>query len=218
METKNTIIVSMSVMKASPSPPTDDPVAQRIVAAARAHFLQHGFRTVTMDDLATEMGMSKKTLYVHFKGKRDLLQAVMEAKFAQFQQDMAEIHSEEPAAFADTLHRLLACGQRHAREVTPTFVRDLLREAPDLIDLMKVRRRAVIAHTFGRLLRVGQEANAVRKDISVEALVAILLGTTEAVSTPENVAARGVSPGTIIDEILSVFLHGVLTEKGRQQI
>jgi AcrR family transcriptional regulator len=195
-----------------------DPVAQRIVAAARAHFLQHGFRTVTMDDLAREMGMSKKTLYVHFKGKRELLQAVMETKFDQFQRDMGGIHSEEPAAFSDTLHRLLDCAHGHAREVTPTFVRDLLREAPDLLELMKIRRRAVITHTFGRLLRVGQEANAVRKDMSVEALVTILLGAAEALATPENVASRGVSPGVIIDEILSVFLHGVLTEKGRMHL
>jgi len=205
-------------MNDSPPAGPDDHVAQRIVAAARAHFLQHGFRTVTMDDLAREMGMSKKTLYVHFRGKRELLQAVMETKLAQFQGDMAAIHSEEPAAFADTLHRLLACALGHAREVTPTFVRDLLREAPDLLELMKVRRRAVVAHTFGRLLRVGQEASAVRKDISVEALVMILLGTTEVVATPENVAARGVSPSVIINEVLSVFLQGVLTEKGRMHL
>lgn len=198
--------------------PSDDPVAQRIVAAARAHFYQHGFRGVTMDDLATEMGMSKKTLYVHFKSKMELVQAVMVAKLSQFQREMTEIFSDEPDVFVDTLHRLLACGQSHAREVTPTFVRDLMREAPELIEVMKARRRAVIAQTFGRLLKVGQEANFVRKDITVEALIAILLGATDAVATPENVTARGVSPGTVITEILSVFLHGVLSEKGRQQI
>src|ERR1041384_4810709 len=42
---------------------------QRIVAAARAHFFSHGFRSVTMDDLAAELGISKKTLYAHFPGK-----------------------------------------------------------------------------------------------------------------------------------------------------
>ncbi|PYK63066.1 MAG: hypothetical protein DME50_18215, partial [Verrucomicrobia bacterium] len=38
---------------------------QRIVEAARAHFFSHGFRSVTMDDLAEELGISKKTLYAH---------------------------------------------------------------------------------------------------------------------------------------------------------
>lgn len=199
-------------------PPSGDPVAQRIVAAARAHFFQHGFRGVTMDDLATEMGMSKKTLYVHFKSKMELVQAVMVAKLGQFQREMTEMLSDEPDLFVDTLHRLLACGQTHAREITPTFVRDLMRESPELIEIMKARRRVVIAQTFGRLLKVGQEANFIRKDITVDALIAILLGATDAVVTPENVTGRGISPGTIISEILSVFLQGVLTEKGRQQI
>ena len=54
-----------------------DPNRQRIVEAARAHFLSHGFRSVTMDDLATELGISKKTLYTHFPGKFDLLEAVL---------------------------------------------------------------------------------------------------------------------------------------------
>jgi len=50
---------------------------QRIVDAARGHFFSHGFRSVTMDDLALELGVSKKTLYAHFPGKFDLLEAVL---------------------------------------------------------------------------------------------------------------------------------------------
>src|ERR1043165_3696150 len=57
-------------------------VRQRIVGAARAHFFGHGFRSVTMDDLAQELGISKKTLYAHFPGKFDLLEAVLADKFA----------------------------------------------------------------------------------------------------------------------------------------
>src|SRR6266702_2427720 len=50
-------------------PRKTDSGRQRIVEAARAHFFSHGFRRVTMDDLATELGISKKTLYVHFPDK-----------------------------------------------------------------------------------------------------------------------------------------------------
>src|SRR6266536_2863827 len=46
-----------------------DPNRQRIVDAARVHFFSNGFRSVTMDDLAEELGISKKTLYAHFPGK-----------------------------------------------------------------------------------------------------------------------------------------------------
>jgi AcrR family transcriptional regulator len=53
---------------------------QRIIDAARAHFFSHGFRSVTMDDLAVELGISKKTLYAYFPGKFDLLEAVLADK------------------------------------------------------------------------------------------------------------------------------------------
>src|SRR5690349_13753943 len=81
METKNTELVSIGIMPAvahhrrkSPRPAAHG-VQQRIVAGARCYFFAHGFRGVTMDDLAAELGMSKKTLYVHFSSKMVLLQA-----------------------------------------------------------------------------------------------------------------------------------------------
>ena len=55
---------------------------QAIVTGARRHFFMHGFRSVTMDDLARELAISKKTLYAHFQSKRALLEAVMADKFA----------------------------------------------------------------------------------------------------------------------------------------
>nr|MBA3354117.1 helix-turn-helix transcriptional regulator [Blastocatellia bacterium] len=55
---------------------------RRVLEAARGHFFHHGFRNVTMDDLAAELGVSKKTLYAHFPGKDALLEAVLNDKFA----------------------------------------------------------------------------------------------------------------------------------------
>ncbi|MGH8100838.1 MAG: TetR/AcrR family transcriptional regulator, partial [Chthoniobacterales bacterium] len=48
--------------KSFPANRKTDSGRQRILGAARAHFFSHGFRSVTMDDLAEELGVSKKTL------------------------------------------------------------------------------------------------------------------------------------------------------------
>src|SRR5579871_3186133 len=53
---------------------------RRIVIAARDRFMASGFSAVTMDDIARELGMSKKTLYEFFPGKMDLLRATMRLK------------------------------------------------------------------------------------------------------------------------------------------
>ena len=57
---------------------TPETVPVRILQQARAHFFTHGYSKFTMDDLATELGMSKKTLYVHFAGKDEILSAVID--------------------------------------------------------------------------------------------------------------------------------------------
>ena len=52
-------------------------VRERIVGMAERIFLRSGFSRVLMDDLARELGMSKKTLYSHFASKEELLRAVL---------------------------------------------------------------------------------------------------------------------------------------------
>ncbi|MGW2938044.1 TetR/AcrR family transcriptional regulator [Streptomyces sp. NPDC001156] len=56
--------------------------ADVIVEAAGRLFLAPGFARVSMDDLARELGMSKKTIYRHFPDKRSLLTAVLDRQFA----------------------------------------------------------------------------------------------------------------------------------------
>src|SRR5690242_17420640 len=113
--------------------PADGPQA-RIVAGARRHFFAHGFRGVTMDELARELGMSKKTLYVSFPGKLDLLRAVIANKAAEIGADLEEITSDKKADFQTKLARLLQCFQKHAGEIQPGFVRDIRREAPEVFE------------------------------------------------------------------------------------
>src|SRR5262249_44521763 len=147
--------------------PLERSARPRIVAAARAHFLAHGFSRVTMDDLAQELGMSKKTIYAHFPTKSALLEAVLLDKFRGVEHDLSAITSECAADFAAGLRRLLACLQGHTDETRPPFVRDMQREAPDLFKLVQARRREVIQRYFGKLLREGRREGLIRKDIPV---------------------------------------------------
>src|SRR4030095_16225043 len=105
----------------------ENSIAQRIVKAARKHYFAHGFRGVTMDDLAQELGMSKKTLYASFPSKLDLLRAVLLDKFHSVEGDLDRVMS---AASKDdvlaTLHQLLACMQRHTETIQPPLLRDTL--------------------------------------------------------------------------------------------
>src|SRR5436190_24360924 len=112
-----------------PRRPKRDTNRQRIVDAARTHFFSHGFRSVTMDQLAEELGISKKTLYAHFPGKIELLEAVLADKFAGVEAKLNEIARAHPHDFSAALHELLANMQRELDEIKPPFVRDMRQQA-----------------------------------------------------------------------------------------
>jgi AcrR family transcriptional regulator len=197
--------------------PHEDDSAARIIAIARQHFFAHGFRGVTMDDLAGELGMSKKTLYASFGTKNDLLRAVLMDKFRTVEFDLQRIAASLSDAILDSLHQMLACLQRHTEEIQPAFVRDIRREAPQMFDLVQTRRRQVIQKYFGLMLEECRKAGIVRKDVSTRLIIEILLGATEAIMNPARMAELGLTPRTGYSTIINVVFEGVLTEKGRKR-
>jgi len=197
--------------------PRDDDVAARIIAVARQYFFAHGFRGVTMDDLAGELGMSKKTLYAFFPTKTDLLRAVLLDKFRRVEADLQLIVTAFPNDMLDSLRQLLACLQRHTEEIRPPFVRDIRREAPQLFELVQTRRRQIIERYFGSLLEGCRKAGIVRKDISTRLIIEILLGATEAIMNPIRMAELDLTPKTGYSTIINVVFEGVLTKRGRQR-
>jgi AcrR family transcriptional regulator len=188
---------------------------QRIVAAARHHFLAHGFRGVTMDDLAQELGMSKKTLYTYFDSKTELVRAMLLDKFDCAEADVARLAAQACSNFQAALHDVLVCVQSHTEEIRPPFVRDLQREMPELFRVVEERRRGLIQRHFGKLLGEGRKAGMIRKDIQLELMIDILLGTVQAIMNPPKMAELGLTPTSGFSAIITVILEGVLTPKGR---
>jgi AcrR family transcriptional regulator len=202
--------------KQKDAPPAEPAVRTRIVAGARRHFLAHGFRGVTMDDLAAELGMSKKTLYAHFRSKPELVQAVILAKAADVEAELGRIETECASDFAEALREMLSCLQRHAQEIQPTFVRDMRQSAPDLFKTVEARRAALIQRYFGKLFEDGRRAGMVRKDLPPQLAIEILLGAIQAIVNPPKLAELGLTPQVALPAIVSAVLHGILNPAGRK--
>lgn len=167
-----------------------------------------------MDDLVAELGMSKKTLYACFTSKTALLKAVLLDKFDEIEADLRHITSDSTDVQA-SLHRLLACVQRHTEEIQPPFVRDIQREAPEMFQLVERRRREIIRRHFGKLFEQGRRAGIIRKDIPTPLIIEILLGATQAILNPPKMAELNLTPKTGFTAILAVILQGALTNAGR---
>lgn len=209
-------------MKRPPISPTESATEattrQRIVAEARRHFLAHGFRGVTMDELAAELGMSKKTLYAHFSSKTALVEAALLDKFSQLEAELGRITTECAADFVAGLRQMLACFQWHAAEVQPAFIRDIQRDAPELFWKVEGRRQELIEQHFGKLLGEGRREGLVRKDVPVRLIMEIFLGATHAILNPPRLLELGMTPTDGLSGILAVVLEGALTPGGRSRL
>jgi TetR/AcrR family transcriptional regulator, cholesterol catabolism regulator len=209
----------MSAKSSAPSQSLDlDPVAQRILSIARRQFMAHGFKNVTMDDLASDMGMSKKTLYAHFPSKSALVKSILTQKLDEAEIELGSVVAEKSGDFIGTLHQLTAQLQKHTGEAQPVFVRDLSREEPALAEYLVARRRKIVEKTFVKLLACGRQAGQVRDDIPINFLIEVLLAVLETIAVPKHLANHDLSLTECLKQILSVFLNGVLTEKGRRTL
>jgi AcrR family transcriptional regulator len=197
---------------------TAQSLRRRIIANARRCFLAHGFRIVTMDDLATNLGMSKKTLYTHFSDKVALLEAVLLDKLHNIDRDLGRIASRDISNFPALLHDLCECLQRHLEEIQPSFLWDIQREEPDMFMLVQTRRLEMVHRYFGKVLDEGRKAGLIGKDIPANLIIEILLAAIEAILTPQKMTKMGLTPQTGFLTIIRVVLRGVMTEKGRSKM
>ncbi len=183
---------------------------RRVLAEARGHFFSHGFRTVTMDDLAAELGMSKKTVYAHFPSKEALLEAVIKDKFARVSATLETIQRQQPNDFAARLHALLDGMQRELGELKPPFVRDMRLKAPHIFKRLEQRRARLIETHFCSLFHTGQRSGDVRRDIPVRLMIETILSAIQAIMNPQKLEELGLSPKEAFAGVIGIVLRGVL--------
>lgn len=189
-------------------------VSARIVSVARRRFLEEGFRRVSMDELARDLAMSKKTLYANFKDKHELVHAVILSKLESVESELSAISTAAGAVeFPQLLTDLITCLQRHTSEISIAFVRDIERSMPELFVFIETRRRIFLQSTFGRVLERGKELGKIRTDLDTNILIGILLGTVDAIITPRSLQALGIGPSEGMEAVTTVFFHGVLKSK-----
>src|SRR6266550_4459748 len=192
-----------------------DASRQLIVEAARAHFFSHGFRSVTMDDLANELNISKKTLYAHFPSKIALLEAVLTDKFTNVKTKLKKV-TRYPRDFSTALHKLLSNTQRELDEIKPPFVRDMRQKAPHVFKMVERRRAELIERHFGKLFVEGQRTGMVRKDIPAKLMIEILLTMIQGIMNPPKMQELGMAPKEGFTRIIKIILEGALIRKGQK--
>lgn len=189
----------------------------RVLEAARRAFLAHGFAGTTMDELAGELGMSKKTLYRSFPSKEAMAEAIVSAKVGKITSSLDAIMSESRPGFSARARDVLDLVVTQLSEVSPVFLRDLQRFLPHIHRRIENVRREVVPRIWGRLIREGRAEGLVREDVDPDFAAELMLHAMQGILDPRNLDRLHLTPRLAFSKSINLLLCGMLTAAGRRE-
>lgn len=179
--------------------------------------MEVGYSGFTMDDISSKTGISKATIYKYFPGKHDLIKGLVnQAIERKHEKYMSIIESGE--SFIDCLLKIISIERETVNLFQSHILRDLEKNAPDILDLIRKGRDRKMPEFISGLLSRGQKENRVRDDIRSD-LVAHAIHTL----TREFTRADVMDNFHITTDDLHFFLikftfTGILTNTGKKEL
>jgi len=189
----------------------------RILRQARADFFQQGYSRFTMDGLAAELGMSKKTLYVHFAGKDEIIGAVIDHLAAEIRANADALLASRELNLAEKLRAFIEGMMTRLAALSPATLRDLQRFAPRLHQKLEEVRARTLPYVFGRFIEEGQLSGLVRTQILPGFATEFLLQAMQGLMQPANLERLRLTPREVIATVLDLYFGGLFTSAGRKQ-
>lgn len=189
----------------------------RILAVARKHFGQFGYRRAVLDDIAVEAGCAKGSLYLEFAGKQALYFAVLD-----------DVHAESGKRFQAAVDGVTSPAEWLRVSVRFTFdtlereplLARLLRDEPDLPmlreyaaqDRVRAQTEGALRH-FRELLRRGIDAGELRRDLDLE-VVPFVLASLKFLHLHADLATAGlIDRRRYFDGVADLALSALLAPK-----
>ncbi|AMR27939.1 TetR family transcriptional regulator [Hymenobacter psoromatis] len=187
----------------------------RIITRAAALFLRNGIKSVSMDDVAADLGMSKKTLYKTFTNKDEIVLGVMTNHLCQAQGECARFASSAGDAVQEML-TISAWADQQFSNIHPSIFHDLRKYYPSAWALFSAHKTTFILDQITRNLRRGIAEGLFRPDLDVEVLARLNLAQIELAFDPDLYPPAQFAPVRVNKVFDEHFLLGVATLKGHR--
>jgi AcrR family transcriptional regulator len=192
-------------------------VKDKILAEAFRLFCRRGIKSVSMDDIALQLAMSKKTLYKWFENKDEIVQAVIKAHL-QTNECGCEEMSKTAANAVDELLRIMALNKKLFSELHPSIFFDLQKYHPGAWSLFNAHKTNFILTKVKANIRRGMEEGLFRSDLDVDVMSRLRLAQIELVFNPDIFPPDQFNIGEVQMECLEHFILGIATLKGHKLI
>ena len=195
-------------------------IKKRILDKIRDLFFKRGFSRVTMDELASELGISKKTLYNHFSGKAEMLELVVQDIKRELTSGVDRILLQDELNFKEKLLAILAYIGKTLAHLEPAFLIDLKKSNPEISKEIEAYKREAAFSRFSVLLDEGIKKGFVKQDVNKSMAVLVYSSMIEMATNPEYIdnlpedLKQGVPFSTtdIFKGMVLVMLNGILNE------
>lgn len=190
---------------------------ERILAKAKELFMRYGIRSVTMDEVASQCGISKKTIYQFFDDKDSLVETMMSLEVNNIEDKCFVGQKESENAVQEVL-----LGDEMALEMfeqmNPAVMYDLQKYYPKAYKILDGHKRKFKYNEIEKNLQRGIQEGFYRPEINTDILSKL---RTEVVMMPFNheiFPPSKYSMATVMQELTSYFLHGITNAKGQKLI
>ena len=191
---------------------------ENIVLTAKELFGRYGIKSVSMDDICKELGISKKTLYNYFDQKDDLVDATLQRSREKVEAVFNRLMTDEKSVW-DLIDRLPELLKRmpDVRKVPPFFY-DLNKYYPALAKKHNDLVYKLNVEMTTRFLKQGIEEKMFRDDLDVEVTAHFLSRLhADALADIASPPTYGIPLRRLINNVLDLVLRAILTPQGMKR-
>lgn len=188
---------------------------KKILKGSEELFLRYGVRSVSMDDIARHLAISKKTVYQHFADKDELVLLVTHSYLEQIRVLTEHIRKEAKNP-VDELARLFTCIRTTVESLNPSVMFDLEKYHPMAWKVWVDFKHTYLRRSIVRLLEEGMKEGYIRSEIDPEVMAAVRLEQVQLAFHTELFPDNRYTIWQLQEQIFDHFVHGLVTEKGRK--
>lgn len=190
---------------------------ERIQAKADELFMQYGIRSVSMDDIAAQLAMSKKTLYQFFSDKDELVDAVVDKELKRGQCDCMECRSSARDAVEEIFLTMEKIAD-HFRNMNPMVLYDLEKFHAAAYQKFLKHKNEFLLDVIRKNLERGIQEELFRPEINVDVMSRFRLESMMIAFNMNLFPPRKYNLVEVTQEIIEHYLYGLATLKGHKMI
>jgi len=188
-------------------------MTDKIILKSSELFLNLGFKSVTMDDIANEMGISKKTIYVHFKNKTKLVEAVTFYLFETISDGIDHIcdASHNPI---EELYDIKMFVMHHLKNEKTSPQYQLKKYYPQIFEVLREKQFEKMHESVKESLSKGIDTNVFRSNIDVDFISRMYFNGMTGIKDVSIFPTSMYNQNYLMESYLEYHLRAIVTDNG----